>query len=387
MPFFSVNVYTADSFTYTYNGVVYDGLPAESALGTITLPNGATPTATKPVVITLKPDAVPIKITIEDNDTGSFKPPGSPNTFPNSNTAFNEVSNAQYIKGGGYHPDALINGAYTMYTKPNQTGAQLVTYRLDGKDYGNDVGPVQGLISTIPLTPGESITIQSARTSQAEPLPYPKYDGGGTLPCFTSGTLILTAAGDVAVEDLRVGDLVITRDHGGQPIRWIGRRKLSADQQAAMPHLRPIHIRKDALGAGTPASDLIVSPQHRILVRSEIVLRMFGEREILVAAKHLLQLPGVGVPEALPEVEYFHILFDRHEIVFSNGAESESFYPGPEALKSVGVYALWEIHSLFPELSDPEYIAPSARPKASGKTGQKLTARHVKNGKSLVVSA
>nr|AIA91314.1 CAZy families GT4 protein [uncultured Gluconobacter sp.] len=97
------------------------------------------------------------------------------------------------------------------------------------------------------------------------------------------------------IEDLRVGDLVLTKDDGPQPLRWISSRHVSAEMLAAHPNMRPIRIRAGALGEGLPLRDLIVSPQHRMLVRSKVAERMFGEEEVLVAAKHLLELDGVDV--------------------------------------------------------------------------------------------
>lgn len=202
--------------------------------------------------------------------------------------------------------------------------------------------------------------------------------------CFTRGTLIETDRGAVAVEDLAVGDLVMTRDNGLQPIRWIGSKALSANALAGNEKLRPIRIRRHALGANIPAADLLVSPQHRVLVRSAIARRMFGADEVLVAAKQLCQIEGIDIAHDASGVEYFHILFDRHEIVISNGAETESLYTGPEALKSVGPQALEEIFTLFPELRERDYTPVPARQLATGRMGRKLAVRHRQNNKALV---
>lgn len=209
-------------------------------------------------------------------------------------------------------------------------------------------------------------------------------DDPEVLPCFLSGTLILTERGEVAVEALSVGDTVLTRDHGPRPIRWIGSRVVTAAGLARSPNLRPIRIRAGALGAGTPSSDLLVSPQHRVLVRSKIAQRMFGTDEILVAAKQLLPLDGIEVAEDIGSVEYFHILFDRHEVVISNGAETESLYTGPEALRAVGRAAQEEIFTLFPELRDHDHKWLPARPFAPGRMARRLADRHAANGKPLV---
>ncbi|MGA0616666.1 Hint domain-containing protein [Paracoccus sp. KR1-242] len=205
-----------------------------------------------------------------------------------------------------------------------------------------------------------------------------------TIFCFARGTLIETPDGPVAIEDLVVGDMVVTLDNGIQPIRWIGARKLGSGALMLHANLRPIRIRAGALGDGLPVQDLVVSPQHRVLVRSRIAQRMFGTSEVLVAAKQLLDLPGVEIASDLAEVEYFHMLFERHEVVIANGAKTESFYPGGEALKSVGPAAADEILALFPELAEMDHVPAPARVLASGRQGRRLAGRHAQNARALV---
>ena len=130
-----------------------------------------------------------------------------------------------------------------------------------------------------------------------------------------------------------------------------------------------------------PARDLLVSPQHRILVRSHIAQRMFGSHEVLIAAKQLLAINGIE-QVAADTVTYFHILFDAHEIVLSNGAETESLYTGAQALKAVGPAARAEILALFPELRDTP--AEAARCLVPGGRAQQLARRHARNGKDLI---
>lgn len=203
------------------------------------------------------------------------------------------------------------------------------------------------------------------------------------VPCFTAGTMIRTPDGQRPVEALSVGDLVWTRDHGPQPIRWRGARRLGADALAANANLRPIRIRAGALGAGQPAQDLVVSPQHRILVRSAIAARMFGAREILVPAKQLLDIPGIEIDHEAVEVTYLHLMFDHHEVLMSNGAETESLYPGPMAVAALGAEAATEIRAIFPELLEDPQAVPGARPFVAGKRARKLAARHSANGQPL----
>ncbi|WP_245615622.1 Hint domain-containing protein [Paenirhodobacter enshiensis] len=209
------------------------------------------------------------------------------------------------------------------------------------------------------------------------------------LTCFTRGTLIATVRGEVAIEDLTEGDLVLTSDHGPQPLRWIGSVVVSARRLERVDKLRPIRISAGALGTapdGTalPRTDLTVSPQHRILVRSHIAERMFGQPEVLVAARQLLQIPGIDTDGAAQPVEYFHLLFDRHEVIVANGAETESLYTGPEALKLISQAARAEILTLFPELATRDYAPSAARVLVSGRQARKLAVRHIQNRKPLV---
>ena len=201
------------------------------------------------------------------------------------------------------------------------------------------------------------------------------------VPCFASGTMIDTRHGPRRIEELQPGDMIRTHDNGLQRLRWIGTVTLTRDQLQQRPNLRPIRIRAGALAPGIPAQDLTVSPQHRMLIRSSLCVRLFGEVEILVAAKHLLALPGIEVADPPEGIQYWHMLFDRHEIVHSNGAWSESLFTGPQALKSLSPAARREIFSLFPELARADTTLRGARRFATGKEGRKLT-RHA--GKVLI---
>ncbi|WCR05130.1 Hint domain-containing protein [Paracoccus saliphilus] len=242
---------------------------------------------------------------------------------------------------------------------------------ISGRIVSHDIDPDNAENGTITLDDGSVI-----QYTEIEEL----------VVCFAGGTMLETASGPVPVEELQVDDMVHTRDNGLQPIRWIGSRKLSMAGLQASPNLRPIRIQAGAIGKDIPESDLTVSPQHRVLVRSKIAQRMFSTDEVLVAAKHLLELNGIQIAEDVTEVEYFHILFDRHEVVFSNGAETESLHTGPQALKSLNAAAREEIFTLFPELREKssEDCRPSARILISGRQGRKLAMRHNKNSRELV---
>lgn len=204
-----------------------------------------------------------------------------------------------------------------------------------------------------------------------------------TFPtCFHRGTRIATDQGEVAVQRLAAGDRVQTADHGMQRLRWVGHRRFAAAEVAANPALCPVRIAPGALGRGLPRRALTVSQQHRVLVASVVTGRMFGAAEVLVAARHLVGLPGIEMAADQPFVEYWHLLFDQHEVVFSEGAQTESLFTGPMALQSVSPEARAEILAIFPDIVMRAPIP--ARPLIGGRQGRALTRRHLKNDLPLV---
>ncbi|AML53633.1 hypothetical protein RC74_11130 [Falsihalocynthiibacter arcticus] len=205
------------------------------------------------------------------------------------------------------------------------------------------------------------------------------------VPCFSSGTLIETLQGPKPVEGLKLGDMVLTYEGDYEPIRWIGARSLSAAQLQAHPKLKPILIRSGALGVGYPIQDLSVSPQHRVLVSSRIAMRMFGSKDVLIPAHKLLPLAGIDVLNNTTEgVEYWHFLFDDHQVVWSNGAPTESLFTGPEALNALSPEGREEVHTLFPETRKPNFKPNSARHiPEKGMRMKKLVQRHQANNVPL----
>jgi hypothetical protein len=182
------------------------------------------------------------------------------------------------------------------------------------------------------------------------------------IPCFTPGTMIDTRRGQVAVEDLCEGDRVLTRDNGFRTIRWIGRKSFSAAALAAEPRLSPVCIRRDAFGPGLPARDMMVSPQHRMLLTGSAVQLHAGETEVLAPARHLgpRTLRPVG---SLAGVTYLHILFDGHEIVRADGCWTESFQPGRRVTDALDAAVREELLLIFPELEAADGpVFAAARP-------------------------
>lgn len=202
--------------------------------------------------------------------------------------------------------------------------------------------------NTPSLTNGNTkLLVTDLDPTVVEPFPVP------LVPCFTPATAIATEYGLRAMRDLRIGDRVLTRDNGFQRIRWIGCRRLSRETLAVNPELAPIIIRARALAGHVPDDTLVVSPQHRLLVSDPRIDLICGASEALLPASHLLQLPGVTQRFDMP-VTYMHMLFDRHEIVLSNGIWTESFQPSRRMVSKFDIQTRNEVVSLFPELGRSE---------------------------------
>ncbi|MBS1301841.1 Hint domain-containing protein [Loktanella sp. SALINAS62] len=175
-----------------------------------------------------------------------------------------------------------------------------------------------------------------------------------TVPCFVAGTLIQTPLGDMPVETLVPGDLVDTLDDGAQPLRWIGTRTV-----AAQGCLAPISFARNALGQH---GSLLLSPQHRVLLRDALSSLLFGEDEVLVAAKDLVNDSTIR-PCPGGSVTYVHLMFDRHQVIWAEGLPTESFLPGPQMKKAFARDALDEITTLFPQINwtSGQGYGPAAR--------------------------
>ncbi|MEQ9259013.1 MAG: Hint domain-containing protein [Roseovarius sp.] len=165
---------------------------------------------------------------------------------------------------------------------------------------------------------------------------------GETIECFTPGLRVTTRSGKVAVEHLRPGDMLLTRDRGFQPLLWRGVRRLRPEPggpggpvgPGARGFEPPVRIRAGALGPGQPERDMVVSPGHRLLTTDPALLARLGAREALVEARMLLGAPGVErLP--MPRVTYIHLLLESHEVILCENTWSESFCLTPQAARAL----------------------------------------------------
>jgi Hint domain len=206
-------------------------------------------------------------------------------------------------------------------------------------------GDVWGFASNTPLVAGTQ---------------YVKVGGNNTgsstyttfTACFGRGTLIRTPGGEVLVETIRAGDAVWTQRNPAARVAWVGRRVVDATADLA-----PVVFAPGALGNTT---ELVVSPNHRMCVDGWRVELLFAQDTVLVAAKHMVGLPGISRRPA-PTLEYHHIMFDQHEMVEANGTLSESFFPGATTLLSIDQETYDELLRIFPKLRHDAYGATAAR--------------------------
>jgi Ca2+-binding RTX toxin-like protein len=189
-------------------------------------------------------------------------------------------------------------------------------------------------------------------------------NGNTLVPCFTPGAMIDTPHGPRAVETLRRGDLVLTEDAGPQPLAWIGDVTVSAERLAQSPNLRPVLIPKGSLGNGLPDADLLLSPQHRVLISGWRVQMYSDAADGLASARHLAAAAKLPAPQTIGPVRYIHLMFDSHQIIRANGLPTESLQPGLAAVSGFAPKAREELFALFPDLrAAPRHgIFPLARP-------------------------
>ena len=246
----------------------------------------------------------------------------------------------------------------------NTTGGTLTITHINGQLVtGVGVPIVLATGQTISLNADGTINILGDGDTEDFNFTYTVDNGTNTdigfvnvssIPCFVAGTLIATELGQRSVETILLGDLVMTKDDGLQPLRWIGQRTVAAQDNFA-----PIRIRANTFGTH---DDLMVSPEHRILIRDNLAELLFGEQEVLVSAKDLVNDKSVTRCVG-GEVTYVHLMFDRHQVVYSAGLATESFLPGPQTTKSFERKVVEEICTLFPEI-DPDTglgYSPAAR--------------------------
>lgn len=259
----------------------------------------------------------PTKIKVIDDD-GDFEDgyveTGAPATLAEDVT----------INGVTYTAGSVVENEFSL---ADGSGTEVWVLRINGENVGF---VPQSLYTSIPAgstftpTEGRGGTIAESSDGVISSEPY-----AGVI-CFTPQTRIDTPNGPVPAGRLRPGDLLLTADHGAQPVRWIARTRVTFDTPD--DPARPVLIPRDAFGPGLPARQMQLSPQHRILLTGPVTGQGQG---VLAPARGLMPFPGVRVMRGVAATTYVHVFLDRHEILSAEGVPAESFYPGRMALRAL----------------------------------------------------
>lgn len=288
---------------------------------------------------------------------------------------------------GGANDDTFVmtSGGGDDTVTDFASGDQLDTSKLS--DVGNALTNQDGVVTADEVTvtggggsdqvltfpSGETVTVPDGTIDASTPAAqFASLVAMGVPPCFATGTLILTANGEVAVEDLSPGDMIATADRGLQPLRWIGKRtEIFGDGSA--DH-KPVEIKPGSMGKGLPRRNLVVSPQHRMVLEGPLVERAFGHRQVLAPAKALVKRKNIRRMQGKHRIDYYSLLFDRHEVIFAEGSPSESFRPGPVAMSGFEDHVKEQIYAIYPRLrAEPETgLGPAARPLVTRRQAEKM---------------
>lgn len=277
----------------------------------------------------------------------------------------------------------LSSGNATLDTDGNGSG-DLVTNSFSSDQFNQVIGMPSLLSGTVQwggvrtLSGGDTVVNQT-RFSNFEDL---------NAVCFAAGTMIDVPGGQTPVDQLKIGDLVLTHD-GPKRVSWAGKKSLDVIDLMANPKLLPIRIAAGSFAEGLPRKDVLFSPQHRLLLRSPIAERMFGSKEVLAAAKHLIGFNGIDVDGDVRQITYCHIMVDRHTVLRTEGIEAETLFPGPVALNYLSNDDRAEIEEIFPDcFGSPkdQRQTESAFLMLKGRDCRSLVARHRKNNKPIYQS-
>ncbi|MEQ6248103.1 Hint domain-containing protein [Sulfitobacter sp. HNIBRBA3233] len=283
------------------------------------------------------------------NNIGSLSPgsTGFAGGDANRYDTNNDVSNDTFRIDGGADQTvdglAIYNATITYTDGTTDTITAVVMQDTAGNLYLLPETSFNSDQAALEAKPIRSLTLNSVFSNNTS-MDATRYAANYAV-CYAPGTLIETPEGPRAVETLRPGDRVMTLDHGPQAVRWTrsGDHPLeNADEDAA-----PVQIKAGALGPNMPAANLILSPQHRLLVGGGGPLGEVFSTEVFVPAKSLTALPGIRRMKGKARITWIHFACQRHEIVMANGCPSESLLLGPMVMNGLSDAERQAVTELF----------------------------------------
>lgn len=277
-----------------------------------------------------------------------------------------DLTGDQVFDGIVYGDGLRIAPEYIVTVSDGHTPYRLVGFRLveglgsKGTCAPERSGTIEGLVvldDGLGLPPTGVALIVTAATEEISLAEFGT-DEFAAPPSFTHGAEILTLDGGLPVQELQIGEMIVTRDAGAQPLRWIGRFEVSPSCLATMPELRPVRLSAHSLGPQRPARDVLLPPDHRILIRNARAAVLFGEKEVLATASHLINEATITRATDVEHLVYFHLLLDDHHIIYADGLEAESLAPGHDTLAAIPEAARAGLTTLLPDLPEKAPVGP-----------------------------
>jgi hypothetical protein len=194
----------------------------------------------------------------------------------------------------------------------------------------------------------------------------------GELPGLSTAAQIDTLDGPVSAGALKAGDLVLTRDSGYRPVRWVGRLP-AAEATGVIGRARSVRVLRGALGENVPARDLTVSPRQRIVLSGIAVEALTGEVEAFVAPLHAVGAAGIdSVADAADD--FILVLFDSHEILRADGCWTESFCPAEHSVRALLGTLMAGLLTAVPAFADADGFAGHVAARADITAGDAVAA-------------
>ena len=320
MPDFSIYVLQEDDITLS-QGAILDGVTQGDGSHLVNSAN--------PITITLN-NRNWLEAEITDDDS-NFR----------DNDGGQELRSALTLNGTTYGAGDVVEAEYSFTVTDGTQSWTLIAFNV--RDSSPAYGTVEGVAFIGPPGgfPPTGVALEITGAAEGPNFGNIEY---ATPICFAAGTRIEVPGGLARVETLRPGDLVKTDANGSQPLQWTGRRQVAATGAFA-----PVVFAPGTIGN---TAELRLSQQHRVALCGAMAELHFGFEAVLVPARSFVGRRGVRIEEG-GMIDYVHIMFDRHQIVFSEGAATESFYPGKVGLGALDRVAREELMTLFPELSKP----------------------------------